>query len=66
MTVDGELREEDDGDGLHSPGGVADRRLGLLVVATRMRVGGVLRVGSMEEEVDGRWCLLAKRGGGSG
>jgi hypothetical protein len=29
MTVDGELHEEDDGSGLHSPGGVADQRLRL-------------------------------------
>jgi hypothetical protein len=34
MTVDGELHEEDDRGGLHSPEGVADRRLGLQVVAT--------------------------------
>jgi hypothetical protein len=29
MMVDGELHEEDDGGGPHSPGGVADRRLRL-------------------------------------
>jgi hypothetical protein len=34
MTVDGELRVEDDGGRLHLPGGVADWWFGLQVVAT--------------------------------
>jgi hypothetical protein len=61
---DGELHEEDDGGGLHSPGGVAYRWLGLQVVATRRRVGEALLVGSTVEEMDGWWRSLTNRGGG--
>jgi hypothetical protein len=61
--VNGELSEENDGNGHHSPRGVANRRLKLQVVATQRRVGGILWVGSTEEEVDGWWCLSVNRGG---
>jgi hypothetical protein len=43
--------------GKHSPGGVADRRLGQQVVTTRRRVGEVLQVSSTEEE-GGREVVL--------
>jgi hypothetical protein len=59
MTVDSELCEEDNGGREHLPRGIVDRRR-----ATRRRVGRVLRVDSMEEEVDGWWHSSVNRGGG--